>query len=369
METIVYIEPWSKSLLNNKLFNGSDNARKDHLLPYSYLKEYCEDRNIRIETADKIPEVASDSQKILYYSFGSMDRLNYLSNRNDIKYCSFYLFEPPIKVLKRNKDLYHQIPLISNLFKRIYTTSPISEINQIYNKDYRVKTELFQYPQSHSELLEKYWQGDRKDHIVMINSYRYSRLKRNQFYSKRLKLMKFLARKNFIDLYGNDWNKLGGNFLTNLLESVLWSLKWVNLRRLKDFFITLPIRGFLKNVPTSLDKYETMSQYKYAICFESMGIQGFISEKIFECFFCGTVPIYLGDPKVTDRIPDNTFIDPRKFKDNDHLYHYVKNLSEEDYLEYRNNIKQFLLSDNYYPFSKEYFAEHFYNIILEDIQI
>ena len=48
----------------------------------------------------------------------------------------------------------------------------------------------------------------------------------------------------------------------------------------------------------------------FAICYENArDIPGYITEKIFDCFFAGCVPIYWGGaPNVTDHIPANTFI-------------------------------------------------------------
>ena len=45
------------------------------------------------------------------------------------------------------------------------------------------------------------------------------------------------------------------------------------------------------------------------------GFAGYISEKIFDCFFAGTVPLYLGAPDIEDYIPADTFIDLRQFRE------------------------------------------------------
>lgn len=364
----VYIEPWSSNLLQNRLFDSDDTSRKDYLLPYAYLKKYCEEKGIILETSDKIPKAEDTDNKYLYYSFGSLKGLSILKDRHDITFGSIYLFEPPIKVLTKKRDIYHQLPFLSNLFKRIYTTSPISEINKIYKSNYELDTVIFQYPQSHSEILEKYWGRTNRQLLVMINSYRYSRLKKNEFYSERLKILNYFFKKDSFDLYGRDWNKLSGNLVRNFIESLLWSLKWFNNRRIKDFFVSIPIRSKLKKVTPSIDKYETLSKYKFAICFESMGIEGFISEKIFECFFCGTIPIYLGDPKITDKIPEDTFIDFRNFRNYDHLFNYINNMNEDKYNTYINNIRNFIASNSYYPFTKEYFADKFYKDVISDME-
>ena len=59
----------------------------------------------------------------------------------------------------------------------------------------------------------------------------------------------------------------------------------------------------------------TLSKYKFSICFENSITAGYISEKIFDCFYAGTIPIYYGDPNVKESIDPDSFIDFRKFDD------------------------------------------------------
>lgn len=42
-------------------------------------------------------------------------------------------------------------------------------------------------------------------------------------------------------------------------------------------------------------KHDTLSKYKFSVCFENgKNLSGFITEKIFDCFSAGTIPIYWG---------------------------------------------------------------------------
>ena len=40
-----------------------------------------------------------------------------------------------------------------------------------------------------------------------------------------------------------------------------------------------------------------------------------MTEKLFDCFFSGTVPVYWGAPDVFDWVPADCFIDMRQFTD------------------------------------------------------
>ena len=92
-------------------------------------------------------------------------------------------------------------------------------------------------------------------------------------------------------------------------------------------------------------------------------IPGYISEKIFDCFFAGCVPVYLGASNITDFIPSDTFIDRRKFSGYSELFDYMNGLSESDYLNYQHSIKRFLKSQKILPFGADYFV----NLILQEI--
>ncbi len=168
-----------------------------------------------------------------------------------------------------------------------------------------------------------------------------------ELYSERRKAIEWFEKNHpeDFDLYGFGWDRhyFSGffrrlnrfNFLCKLLRP-----------RYKTY------KGFVKS------KKETMSGYKFAICYENArDIPGYITEKIFDCFFAGCVPIYLGAPNITDYIPANTFIDKRNFKTYDDLYSYIKNMSETEYIDFLDAIKNFVLSEKIYPFSAECFAE------------
>jgi len=42
-------------------------------------------------------------------------------------------------------------------------------------------------------------------------------------------------------------------------------------------------------------------------------MQGYVTEKIFDCFYAGTIPLYLGASDIPELIPKEAFIDCRQF--------------------------------------------------------
>jgi hypothetical protein len=86
-------------------------------------------------------------------------------------------------------------------------------------------------------------------------------------------------------------------------------------------------------------------------------IEGYITEKIFDCFKTGTVPIYLGANNIKDYIPESTFIDKRNFSTYNELYNYLISIDEESYSEYQENISNYLKSSRARVFDSDYNAK------------
>ncbi len=94
-------------------------------------------------------------------------------------------------------------------------------------------------------------------------------------------------------------------------------------------------------------KLETMKQFDFSICFENAEqIPGYISEKIFDSFFAGCIPVYWGAPDIEKLIPDDCFIDFRKFRDFEKLFRFLTVMTADEKLRYRGAIRDFLNSDS-----------------------
>ena len=111
------------------------------------------------------------------------------------------------------------------------------------------------------------------------------------------------------------------------------------------------------------DKLKTLAGYRFSLCFENSIARGYITEKIFNCFCVGTIPIYFGAPNILDKIPGNCFIDFRDFQSMEELFEHLKQLSEKDYQTYLNNIKVFLNSEKAEDFSQKAFSEALLNVL------
>jgi len=117
-------------------------------------------------------------------------------------------------------------------------------------------------------------------------------------------------------------------------------------------------RGSIPGYHSGKEKLSTLKKYRFCICFENTHTtNGYITEKIFNCFAAGCVPVYWGPDNVETYIPANCFIDYRDFQSNEELYFVLKTMSKETYEEYIENIRQFLHSEKAQLFSPDSFDQ------------
>ncbi len=116
-------------------------------------------------------------------------------------------------------------------------------------------------------------------------------------------------------------------------------------------------------------KASVLGRSRFAICYENAtGFRGYITEKVFDAFSAGCVPVYWGAPNVLDCIPAECFIDRRAFATHEKLYACLKAMPEKTYRQYQEAIRGFLESPRAYPFSAECFAETVASHIVADLK-
>ncbi len=149
---------------------------------------------------------------------------------------------------------------------------------------------------------------DDKEMFTMISANKMFRGP-NELYSERKRIVNFFE-KNYSELFD--------------LYGLYWGDKYKNWK------------GVVKS------KNDTYCYYKYAFCFENSRELGYITEKIFDCFRAGIVPIYAGAPNISQYIPKTCYIDYYKYKNMYELIDDLKKTSEEDYNIYLKNIREYI---------------------------
>ena len=104
------------------------------------------------------------------------------------------------------------------------------------------------------------------------------------------------------------------------------------------------------------DKLNTLSNYKFNICFENQkNISGYVTEKIIDSFLAQSVPIYFGSSDISKLVPYNAFIDFRNFSSYDDLYDYIYNMPYITWLKFIKNGQLFLKSKHFLILSSRSF--------------
>ncbi len=115
--------------------------------------------------------------------------------------------------------------------------------------------------------------------------------------------------------------------------------------KIADYLYSKKIAKLYRGSVPSLNKTDTLANYKFNFCLEnSLGVKGYITEKIFDAFFSQTVPIYLGAEDAHHYIPKDCYINYSDFKNIADLHHFLINMNYKRYTEYQVNITHFLNS-------------------------
>ncbi len=328
----IYIDPPSKAFYGNRFFTDSELNRDDCLRPYINLKEKLHEQGIELNTFDLWDR---KSGPIEYYSFGMLGNLEEVAKNSEIIMKGFYVFEPPIVA----PSIYKSLPELTAMFEEIYVHNTHGDGYSLDNVDQSKLKKLF-WPQPFNHVLHPFWDNiDREKKIVVINGNHKPASKHKELYSKRIEAMVQLSEKGIVDLYGRGWDRW-------FSRSSMWLPYWENRKTLMSIY-----KGSCKS------KYEVLSNYDFCLCFENMNMQGYMTEKLFDCLYAGCIPLYFGAPDIAEYVPKDVYFDVSKVKSWQEVVDFVQNSSPERLQEMRCAGKQFLESEK-----MKSFYDSLYNI-------
>jgi hypothetical protein len=274
----------------------------------------------------------------------------------------FFAFECPVVL----PDLYGDLHNLGRAFRRVFSYSTEEALRPFLRGP--VDLTRFMLPQSYDDVHADIWQRRDRKFLVMINANKLTSIRHNELYTERLRAIEFFNRSGEIDLYGLGWDKpplkLGGG-----VPRVLRQLErraraeWESVRAPSD-----PLRVAVRQSyrgPTS-DKADTMGRYTFAICYENSMLDGWITEKLFDCLYAGTVPVYWGAPDIDQWVPQECFIDMRRFEGYAELREFLHSLTDAEIEGYRLAAREFLTSERFRPFAKQTFAELIGGLVQQD---
>jgi len=375
-DVAIFLDPSSWWFYQDRLFQ-EDRAINvdDRLRPFIELSRSLSKKGIDVHTADYLVDRQLGAQYNIYYSFGILTNYKKLARRRGVILDSFYIMEPPVA----GPQLYREINSLTRYFDKVYVhnTEGVG-----YERHFSHQSNLrkFFFPQVKNGVIEHLWNNKDRGFLTMINSNkrppldlqvsrgqnpigfkislnRNPGLKDSELYSERIRALVALHSLGNVDLYGYGWD-------TSLYQ-ILREMPYRRMRKMpyrQNFSYMYwknrkALRAIYKGAVKS--KYETLSRYRFALSFENMVMPGYIAEKIFDCLFVGTIPIYLGAPDVGKHIPKSCFIDMRDFGNYAALHSYLSSLSDNDISSFREAARGYLSSEQYQPFTKEKFVEQF----------
>lgn len=365
-DVTLFIDPVSHHFLNNALFNiHNAKLNGDNILaPYVYLQNWFADRGIKVYTADYLMRNEVCSTKNIYISMGITNNYRRLAQRRDVVLSAFFALECPIV----EPSLYKELANVQRYFKRVFSSSDNESLMHFLR--YPLRCKRFYIPQSYESAHEEIWCQEKRGFLVMINANKLPRVYWHELYTERMRAVEYFSSTGEIDLYGVGWNgpsyRVGKSIIPATIRRIQRYLVHQWHRVYPDPLLCAAQRAYRG---PAISKAETLGKYTFALCFENIILKGWITEKIFDCFFVGTIPIYWGAPDIQEYIPPECFIDMRNFKNYEELKNYLKSLTSEDVLRYKENARKYLESPQFRPFSKESFVELFCRILEKDASV
>jgi hypothetical protein len=163
-------------------------------------------------------------------------------------------------------------------------------------------------------------------------------------YHRRIDAICYFAGVPGFKLFGTGWDQQRG----------LGNTQWQIIRKLKPVSVE--------------DKLDTLRHFRFALCFENCVFPGYVTEKVFDCFLAGCVPVYFGAPDITDFIPRESFIDFRKFGNYAELDQFLREMSEPDFQKYTDAARVFLGSSEFEKFTVDYFVNDILNVMEQEFE-
>jgi alpha(1,3/1,4) fucosyltransferase len=354
-EVVLYVDPMSPHFEGNRLFEPYSSGGIDPLLPYAYLRDWCRERGLEVHTADLLDaERRTNGRLNIYVSFGIRDRYRKLVDRGDVVPAAFFAIECPVV----EPRLYRDLTKLGTVFNRVFSYSTESALAPFLTGP--VQLHHFLYPQSHDDVFEDVWRRRDRKFLAMINANKLPRVYVNELYTERLRAIRFFNQRGEIDLYGVGWDEppyqLGETWVPASIRRIGRKIDEFAYRAKgpRDPLRRAALAAYRGSADSKLD---VLGGYTFAICFENSILQGWITEKIFDCFYAGTIPVYLGAPDIDRWIPRECFVDFRDFEGYDALRERLHSMSGQEIDAYRDAARDYLRSERFHPFSKEAFAE------------
>lgn len=343
-DSIVILDLDIPALFNNRLFDPAAARKVSHtLLPFVHLARELHTQGIPCVTPDVFCSLKKKPRKALLISHlvtPYTKKVIALGARPTILLCqeSPYVAARFYLNLRKYSSWYAHSFVFSGMQRQL---SARTKYHQMFFPQANPVARTTPYPFAKKKPLaivigNKTYADFKKDVLLKL----WYGKEIHSLWSLRTRLIAFFAGRSLLDIYGQGW------------ETALPRLPQA---------IQKAFRG------TTPDKMATLHKYKFSLCLENSVFPGYITEKIFDAMFAGSVPVYIGAPDIGQYIPKETFIDLRTFKNDEALIDYLQSMTPATYAQYMKNIEAFLRSKSFQLFSKEYFAGEIVSILKKEL--
>lgn len=117
------------------------------------------------------------------------------------------------------------------------------------------------------------------------------------------------------------------------------------------------------------DKIALLARTRFCLAHENCrDLPGYVTEKLFDCFRAGCVPVYVGPREIADLVPADCFIDGRRFADPCALHTYLRSVDDDQYRAFQAAAARFFASGRAAPFGRDHFVAQIVEGVVRDLR-
>jgi len=354
----VSVVPFYNHFLNNRLFKHSESIPEHWQQPQLDLKRACEENGIEIGTWDVMPPACADvllffdppasravlqffknsfpHAKLLLVLYESPIGPHWFHRKNHALYDAVLTYNP--KLVDNKKYFEFKLPIAPfstpNLFEKPFDQRKVAVL--VNTNRYKSALDLPRpWHISEISILKSGWRFSLGN---LLGMWRCDKC------SERRRLARF-AEKHFsesLDIYGANWDGLKSGWFRRFWPDKPYACA----------------KGF-----TKVAKLDLLSRYRFTFCFENYASdEGYISEKIFDALYSGSVPIYLGEENICKYIPQGCFINASKLNNYTSLFHEIISMDSQRWETYRESARDYLKSREIQKFQSEAYGKAFVEV-------
>jgi len=279
-----------------------------------------------------------DGNKTLYYELGKKYKL-INGYRNEVPKNAFCIFTVmdlrlfPISVLGR-KDITKICYLLegpNSWHGHNYNYDLLNDIFDViitYWEDLLDKPKVLYNPfvsrfditnKCHLGIINKNRKFDKSIGMILANRSNNEKYKINDVELERLDYLrkKYVVELDNVTVHGQGWDEL------------------------KDHTY-LKIENIINRMNDNIDINLFYKKFNFALIIENCNAKNYVSEKIYDAWVAGCIPIYYGNNNKIN-LPKNCYIDVKDYKSIEELKNYINKLTKDDINKYYDNIDKNLL--------------------------